>query len=226
MAEVGRDRIVALFVLGAIFGEDDSKKSVTSTTATEAATARSATGTSTTEAETAKTFGDAEQAVASDDFPAALAIAAALGGDDENRVRRVISRRLGRRVLSALRRGDRSAARVLLAQADAYPATKQIRTARSSYRASKARAAYRTKVRRQARAARRRQQAADRAAAKAKREAERQAETQALADPGTDDASGGYAGMNCDEIGHSFTVTPGSDPEHDRDNDGLACESQ
>lgn len=34
-----------------------------------------------------------------------------------------------------------------------------------------------------------------------------------------------YAGMNCAEIGHSFTVTPGSDPEHDRDNDGIACES-
>lgn len=34
------------------------------------------------------------------------------------------------------------------------------------------------------------------------------------------------AGMNCDEIGHSFTVKPGGDPEHDRDNDGVACESQ
>ncbi|HYV17016.1 MAG TPA: hypothetical protein VE972_13470 [Conexibacter sp.] len=34
-----------------------------------------------------------------------------------------------------------------------------------------------------------------------------------------------YAGLNCSEIGHSFTVTPGSDPEHDADNDGIACES-
>jgi len=34
-----------------------------------------------------------------------------------------------------------------------------------------------------------------------------------------------YAGMNCSEIGHSFTVTPGSDPQHDADNDGVACES-
>lgn len=42
-----------------------------------------------------------------------------------------------------------------------------------------------------------------------------------------DDSGGGssYAGMNCSEIGHSFTVTPGSDPEHDADNDGIACES-
>lgn len=43
---------------------------------------------------------------------------------------------------------------------------------------------------------------------------------------GSDAGSGSqYAGMNCSEIGHSFTVTPGSDPEHDRDNDGIACES-
>lgn len=39
------------------------------------------------------------------------------------------------------------------------------------------------------------------------------------------DSGGSYAGMTCSEIGHSFTVTPGSDPEHDADNDGIACES-
>ncbi len=39
------------------------------------------------------------------------------------------------------------------------------------------------------------------------------------------DAGSSYAGMNCSEIGHSFEVTPGSDPEHDADNDGTACES-
>jgi hypothetical protein len=49
-------------------------------------------------------------------------------------------------------------------------------------------------------------------------------------DPGYDDSydagSGSdYAGLNCSEIGHSFEVAPGSDPEHDADNDGLACES-
>jgi len=44
---------------------------------------------------------------------------------------------------------------------------------------------------------------------------------------GSGSASDGsqYAGMNCAEIGHSFNVTPGSDPEHDADNDGVACES-
>jgi len=35
-----------------------------------------------------------------------------------------------------------------------------------------------------------------------------------------------YAGETCPEIGHSFNVTPGSDPEHDADNDGIACESE
>jgi hypothetical protein len=48
-----------------------------------------------------------------------------------------------------------------------------------------------------------------------------QAESAATGSGGND-----YAGMTCPEIGHSFTVEPGSDPEHDRDNDGLACESQ
>jgi Excalibur calcium-binding domain len=44
---------------------------------------------------------------------------------------------------------------------------------------------------------------------------------------GSSGASDGsqYAGMTCAEIGHSFTVTPGSDPEHDRDGDGIACEA-
>ncbi len=44
-------------------------------------------------------------------------------------------------------------------------------------------------------------------------------------DSGSYDAGGSYAGMTCSEIGHSFSVTPGSDPEHDADNDGVACES-
>lgn len=34
-----------------------------------------------------------------------------------------------------------------------------------------------------------------------------------------------YAGLTCSEIGHSFQVEPGSDPAHDADNDGIACES-
>ncbi|MEN0013571.1 MAG: PASTA domain-containing protein [Solirubrobacteraceae bacterium] len=35
-----------------------------------------------------------------------------------------------------------------------------------------------------------------------------------------------YAGLTCPEIGHSFYVVPGSDPAHDRNNDGHACVDQ
>lgn len=45
------------------------------------------------------------------------------------------------------------------------------------------------------------------------------------ADGGASDPAADYSGMNCSEIGHSFTVAPGSDPQHDADNDGVACES-
>lgn len=42
----------------------------------------------------------------------------------------------------------------------------------------------------------------------------------------SDETDGGrYAGLTCSEIGHSFSVEPGSDPEHDADGDGIACES-
>lgn len=43
---------------------------------------------------------------------------------------------------------------------------------------------------------------------------------------GSGGAGGQYAGKTCDEIGHSYTVPPGADREHDADGDGVACESQ
>jgi hypothetical protein len=86
--------------------------------------------------------------------------------------------------------------------------------------AAKARAVERKRVAAAARA----QRIAD---AKA-RAAERKAAEQAATESSNSGGGGGaqYAGLNCTEIGHSFTVTPGSDPEHDRDGDGIACESQ
>jgi hypothetical protein len=33
-----------------------------------------------------------------------------------------------------------------------------------------------------------------------------------------------YLGLGCDQIGHEFRVAPGSDPAHDPDGDGRACE--
>ena len=86
------------------------------------------------------TLADAEQAVETGDFGAAVQIAETLGEDDGDRVRRKISRMLARDVRRALRTGDRSRASSILARADSYPATSQIRSARASYRAAKARA--------------------------------------------------------------------------------------
>lgn len=57
-----------------------------------------------------------------------------------------------------------------------------------------------------------------------KREEPEPAETTTAPDP--EPAAVDYSGLNCDEIGHSYVVPPGSDPEHDADSDGVACESQ
>ncbi len=80
------------------------------------------------------------------------------------------------------------------------------------------------------RAAERRRAEARRRAAERRREAERrrrEAERRRQETPAPPSSGGGnpYAGMNCSEIGHDFWVTPGSDPEHDADGDGHACES-
>jgi hypothetical protein len=72
--------------------------------------------------------------------------------------------------------------------------------------------------------------AAEQRKADARRRADerKRRQEQQQAPPTTRGGGGGgtpdYSGMNCSEIGHSFHVVPGTDPEHDRDNDGLACE--
>ncbi len=80
----------------------------------------------------------------------------------------------------------------------------------------------------QRREARRRQLARERRIAEQQAAAERAAATPPPApEPEPEPvATPDYSGMNCSEIGHSFHVTPGSDPDHDADNDGVACESQ
>jgi hypothetical protein len=92
---------------------------------------------------------------------------------------------------------------------------------RAAARAAKQRSQRRAAARRKAARVRARR-ATRRAAARRAAEAERQAALAAA--PATEDPSQ-YAGMNCSEIGHAFSVTPGSDPEHDRDGDGGACET-
>lgn len=46
------------------------------------------------------------------------------------------------------------------------------------------------------------------------------------AEPAAQDYEGQYDGETCPEIGHSYTVTPGTDPAHDNDGDGISCETQ
>jgi hypothetical protein len=92
------------------------------------------------------------------------------------------------------------------------------------------RAAHRRVVVAQRRAAKRRAIARQRRIARQRAEARRIAEERRIAEaeaaPDPVAAAPDYSGMTCSEIGHSFTVPPGSDPEHDADNDGVACESQ
>ncbi|MGB7160168.1 MAG: hypothetical protein WBD40_19025 [Tepidisphaeraceae bacterium] len=66
--------------------------------------------------------------------------------------------------------------------------------------------------------------------AERRREEERRRREQQPSPPSTGGGGGGgqpdYSGMTCSEIGHDFYVTPGSDPDHDSDNDGHACEAE
>jgi hypothetical protein len=215
--------LVGLAVLGAIIGDDEKKSENTASqqTTTDAPEPIAEQSTTTTTPESpAQTIGDARQAVDEDDYDQAIVIATAISAAETDAIRERISNRLARRSLTALRAGSRGRARTLLIEANDYPMTTQKQYARASYKATKARAAQR----KQAAAAVMAQRAAD---AKAQAEARKAAEQ--VPSGGNDSGGGGagqYAGMNCTEIGHSFMVTPGSDPDHDADNDGVACESQ
>lgn len=160
----------------------------------------------------ARTMVQARQAVGDDDYATAVAITTSIGAEEADSIRRRIADRLAGRTRTALHAGDRGRARSLLIEANDYPMTARKRAARASYQAAKARALARR-----------------RAAANPK--AERPAvppatQSQGSGDSGSKDSADQYAGRTCDEIGRSFNVTPGSDPAHDRDNDGVACESQ
>ena len=213
--------LVALFILGALFGEDDQqtadRQPATTTPAPRATT------TATTASPT-QTIGDARAAVDAGDYREAVTIAREIGDASVPQIRRRIANRIARRALSALRVGDRRRAQRLLGQAERYPTTALTRRARADYRAARARAAQRAQARRDAAAQRRRDAAARRAA------------EQAAQAPPPPPQSGGcdanYSGcvpayppdVNCPEVAGPVDVL-GSDPHGlDRDNDGVACE--
>lgn len=190
---------------------------------TAASGATTATATSSTAPSTAAepTRADVRAEAEQGHFDEAIALAATIGAADlQRQYRRAAARVIEKRARAALAAGRYVSAR---------------RFARDARRRYGTAAAWAPGVRQQTSQALAAKHAAAQARAqqaKAEREARRQAVRLAQAqkkaaqaapsDQGTPD----YSGMNCDEIGHSYSVPPGSDPDHDADNDGVACESQ
>jgi hypothetical protein len=163
----------------------------------------------------AKTRADAVQAVDDDNYVEALAIATALGVDDEHYIAQRISRRLARRVIRAVSSGDRRQAHLLLREAKKYPTTSLTRTAKRRYEVAQAQADARRQARADARAQRRQARAAAREQARAQARARRDAAAAAPDAP----ASGGAP----DTSGPSTTNWCG---KRDGDGDGIYCEGE
>jgi micrococcal nuclease len=207
-----------LVIISVIFGDDNAKKSATTTvTVTQAARPAHA-------EPPAETLTDARVAADDDDYAKAVAIAVTLGSDAEVAIRQRIANRIARHALAAVQAGDRGRAKTLLARAQRFPTTTLTRRARSSYRAAKARAAER--------AAARRLVAEQRRQAAAQQRREQQADAQAPPEPSGGNCDPNYSGcvppyppdVNCPEVNGPVDVL-GSDPHGlDRDNDGVACE--
>jgi len=212
--------LVLFVILSAIFGDENESGDQATTTVTVTQPAQPA-QTQTASLPTTN-ISDAQQAVDDDEYAEAIAIAAALGPDQEQAIRRRIANRIAQRVRSALRSGDRGEAKRLLARADAYPTTALTRQARSSYRAARARASERARARRVA-AEQRRQAAEQRRQQQAAEQAE--PETGGNCDPGYSPCVPAYPpDVNCPDVNGPVQVT-GSDPHGlDRDGDGVACE--
>lgn len=189
-----------------------------------------------------QTLEDAAAKVDDGDYKGAVLVAAALPDDDEDRVRRKISRHLARSVGVALRAGDRSQARRLLPRASRFPRTRKIVSARADYRAAQARAAARAERHRLARVAARRR-AAERRGAARRRAAERRAARRAarerelaLAAAAPEEPTGGdchssYSpciptdrDYDCGELSGPYTVSGPDEYRLDADNDRVGCE--
>jgi hypothetical protein len=220
---IGTAAVLLLLMIAGALGDEPTRatsdREPTAAATTTATTPTEATPSETTPAEPVATFADAEDAVEDGDFSEAVAIAAALGANDRDRIRRKISRTIARDIRRALRNGDRSAAKMLISEAGRYPSTPQIRAARSSYRAAKARAAQRAAARRAAREAARQRAAERRAARRAAREAA-QAAAAAEADVPTYEDSNDAPDVDVSG-GPSTTNWCG---KRDGDGDGIYCE--
>ena len=151
------------------------------------------------------------KAVADDRYGVAMSIAAGLGADDRSYIARRISRRIARRVMYALDRGDRGRARLLLRQGRRFPSTSLSRAARSRYVVVQREAAERQQALEDAREARRQARAQARVEERARREAE-------AAAPDPPDAGG-----SSEPEGGSTSNWCG---KRDGDGDGIYCEGE
>lgn len=213
--------IVVAMVLASCGGSDNQEGSaspeVTETSRSEPGATGASGATATTGATgPTQTIGDARELVDEDDFPAALVIAAALGGNAEKTIGRRIANRIGQRATAAIRRGNRGGARRILRAAGDYPATRAVVSARTQLRSSEERAT----TRRRAAAAQREQDRA--AAAERKRQAKEAAA--APAQPEAPDDTPSVPSGTCAETSMTDFAVPPGDPR-DRDGDGIACES-
>ncbi len=204
--------------------EPESSERTVSTATALAPTATSTAPTTTTAtvaAPPAETIADAQAEVDLDHYAAALAIGARISAEDL--IRRRISNRLARRVVAAVRAGNRRRASGLLRRASLYPSTQPLVRARVAYRAAQVRAAELARARRQV--------AADKARILRELEQRRLDEEEASASEGSG-CDPGYSGcvppyppdVDCADVDGPVTVQ-GSDPHGlDGDSDGVACE--
>lgn len=143
--------LTAAALLGGCGGDDEdspdpgdaavtaTQRTATTATAPPATTpATAATATTATTPAPKRSLADARKAVDDDDYAEAVGIAAAAGPAQAGAIRRRISNRIARRIMDALRTGDRSRAAFLVRSATRYPPTRQLREALRSYQAQRA----------------------------------------------------------------------------------------
>lgn len=214
-----RRMLTATLVTVAVCGITACASSTDSSSRGSTATATAPTTQTSTIAHDAAQRAAAATAAQAGQYGKAIGLAHAINATDlVRRYRQAAARVLERRARHALRTAQYSTAITIA------------RTARRLYgTAPRAAPAIRLQAERQLTARRavvrlKRQQRAQAAATAEMRRGA--AEKTSPSDGGPAGGAGEFAGMTCPEIGHSFMVTPGSDPDHDADNDGVACESQ
>ncbi|MCW3000656.1 MAG: hypothetical protein JWN65_4205 [Solirubrobacterales bacterium] len=201
----------------------DSDSNDTSTTVASTNTGpTSPTTTTTTGAEPKATFLNAKALVDDKQYDAAIALVAAASKSTKTRTRAYVASAIAATAIVALNSGNRKLASQRIRRALGFANTAAVRSASSKLNRAQARASARKAAKEQ----RAREQAAERRRIRAEKQAAKDAAARDAATPPAASSSEDVSGLTCPEIGHSFNVVPGSDPEHDANGDGVACESQ